>query len=231
MRKILLILALLSALCSCRSNGVRAFWTREGIAYEDIDAAKDRLARFAELAVAAPREDALAAMDVLFDSLLTDTVAYYLYADWMDAAFYNLHSPCRNADLYGKAVDRMVSDGILTDGDCAPFQQKREWIQLNRKGQPATLPGGPVSGRTLVLVLDLGCPSCHEALETWAAAPQWSGQPKLAIGCGYGPRPDVPGWEYRFPEDATSIFDPHLTPICFVVGADGTVEQPYTLAL
>jgi len=231
MRRILLLLVLLPTLFSCRSNGVRDFWPAEGIAYDDIDAAKDRLARFAELAVAAPQPEALAAMDVLFDSLLTDPVAYYLYSDWMDAAFYSLHSPCRDADLYGKAVDRMVSDSVLTDADCAPFLQKREWLRLNRKGRPATLPGGPVTERTLVLVLDLGCPSCREALETLAADPRWSGVPKRAIGCGYGPRPDVPGWDYRFPGDAAAVFDPHLTPVYFVVAADGTVEQPYTLAI
>jgi hypothetical protein len=51
------------------------------------------------------------------------------------------------------------------------------------------------------------------------------------VGCGYGSAPDVPGWEYVYPENANSVFDIHMTPVYFVVAADGTVESGYTLAL
>ena len=87
------------------------------------------------------------------------------------------------------------------------------------------------TARTLVLVLDLGCPTCREALETVATDPQWDGLQKLAVGLGYGPKPEVPGWEYLFPENGTTVFDLHMTPIYFVVNADGTVESGYTPAL
>ena len=222
----------LALLAGCQAGGVRDFWEKHSIDYTDYHAAEDRFADFAELAVAAPEEDALAAMDALFDKLQQDTAAYYLYSEWMDGAFYTLLSPCRNAVLYGKAVDRITSDGILHPYECEPFLQKREWMQYNREGEKAFVPGvSRFDARTLVLVLDLGCPTCRESLETLAADPQWNGLKKLAVGLGYGPKPEVPGWEYLFPENGTTVFDLHMTPIYFVVAADGTVEIGYTPAI
>ena len=222
----------LALLAGCQAAGVGQFWNTHSIDYSDIRAAEDQFADFAELAVSAPEEEALAALDVLFDKLKQDTVGYYLYSEWMDGAFYNLLSPCRNVALYGKAVDRIVADGILQPYECEPFLQRREWIQYNQEGAKAFVPGlSRFDARTLVLVLDLGCPSCREALETVAAAPQWSGLDKLAVGLGYGPKPEVPGWEYLFPENGAAVFDIHMTPIYFVAAADGTVESGYTPAL
>ena len=222
----------LALLAGCQAAGVGQFWNTHSIDYSDIRAAEDQFADFAELAVSAPEEEALAALDVLFDKLKQDTVGYYLYSEWMDGAFYNLLSPCRNVALYGKAVDRIVADGILQPYECEPFLQRREWIQYNQEGAKAFVPGlSRFDARTLVLVLDLGCPSCREALETVAADPQWSGFEKLAVGLGYGPKPEVPGWEYLFPENGAAVFDIHMTPIYFVAAADGTVESGYTPAL
>lgn len=224
----LLCLVLLSG---CQAQGVRDFWTTHDIDYTDIAAAEDRFADYAELAVASPQEEALASLDALFDLMKQDEVGYYIYSGWMDAAFYNLLSPCRNAGLYGKAVDRMAADGILSADECKPFLQKKAWVQRNLKGQKADVPGVEVSERTLVLVLNLGCPSCREALDALSASPQWAECRHVAIGCGPGEPPSVPGWEYFFPKNAPEVFDPELTPVYFVVSADGTVEVPYTLAL
>ena len=161
-----------------------------------------------------------------------DEVAYYIYADWMDSAFYHLLSPCRNAPLYAKAVDRLTTDGVLSESECAPYLQKRTWITYNQEGQPATLPDGILDGRrTLILILDPGCPSCKEALTTFSNAPEWADVRRVAICCGYGPQPDVPGWDYFTPEDATDFFDPQMTPVYFVVSTEGTVEKSYTFAI
>ena len=222
----------LALLAGCQASGVGEFWNTHSIDYSDIHAAEEQFADFAELAVAAPEEDALTALDALFDKLKQDTVAYYVYSDWMDGAFYSLLSPCRNITLYGKAVDRIVTDGILSTDECDPFLQKREWIEYNLEGTKAFVPGlSRFDTRTLVLVLDLSCPSCREALETLCADPQWDGVKKVAIGLGYGLQPDVPGWEYLFPENGTTVFDIHMTPIYFVIAADGIVERGYTPAL
>ncbi len=219
-------------LVSCGNAGVKEFWDSHSIDYSDIRAAEDQFAEFAERAVAAPEEDACAALDALFDRLREDEVAYYIYSEWMDAAFYSLLSPCRHAALYSKAVDRIVSDGVLPMDDCEPYLRKREWIQYNRVGEKATVPGvSSFDGETLVLVLDLSCPSCREALTKLAEAPEWAGLRHIAIGCGHGPAPDVSGWEYVFPEHTETVFDIQLTPIYFVVAPDGTVELPYTPAI
>ena len=216
----------------CQEAGIRDFWNTHGIDYSDVDAAQDQFAVFAENAVGAQEADALAAMDVLFDKLQEDEVAYYLYSDWMDDAFYNLLSPCRNAAIYEKAVERIVADGVLSEGEYAPYIQKLGWIQYNQEGAQAMVPGIVMNGnRTLVLVLDVGCPSCRDALTALAEREEWLHCRHIAVCCGYGPQPDIPGWEYVFPKNASDIFDPHLTPIYFVVSGDGTVEIPYTLAL
>lgn len=219
-------------LAGCQAPDVSTFWNTRDIDYSDIRAAEDQFADFAELAVRAPEQDALQALDVLFDKMKQDTVAYYIYSDWMDGAFYNPLSPCRNPALFSKAVERIVADGILDEHECDPFLQKREWIGYNLEGTQATVPGlSRFDTRMLVLVLDLGCPSCREALETLEADPRWEGVKKMAIGLGYGPEPAVPGWEYLFPENAAAVFDIHMTPVYFVVAADGSVESGYTLAL
>ena len=232
MKRFFFCILSLVLLVGCQGQDVSHFWDTHSIDYSDILAAEDQFAIFAEKAVAAPEADALTAMDGLFDHLLRDTVGYYIYSDWMDAAFYNLLSPCRNAPLYSKAVERMVTDGILNASEYGPFLQRRDWIQYNLAGGKATVPGlSDFDVRTLVLVLDKSCPSCREALERMAADPQWDGAAKVAVCLGFGPNPTVPGWEYLSPENAMTVFDIHLTPVYFVVSADGTVEIPYQLAL
>jgi hypothetical protein len=231
-KRVLALSLMILTLTSCHEQGVRSFWKTHSIDYSDYQAAENQFADFAEMAVAAPEKEALKALDVLYDQLKKDTVAYYIYSGWMEGAFYNLLSPCRNAPLFAKAVKRMETDGLFCQDECEPYQQKLNWLQYNLLGEKAVVPGMDTFGaRTLVLVLDLSCPSCRQALETLAEAPQWEGLDKVAVGCGRGPRPEVPGWNYLFPENATDVFDPHLTPIYFVVAADGTVEIPYSLAL
>ena len=218
MKRIFTAVLCLALLAGCRASGVGEFWNTHSIDYSDIHAAEEQFADFAELAVAAPEEDALTALDAFFDKLKQDTVAYYVYAEWMDGAFYNLLSPCRNPVLYGKAVDRMVADGILTENDYAPYLRRREWIGYNLEGAQAFVPG-------------MSSSDAREALEKLGGDPQWEGVRKMAVGLGYGPHPDVPGWEFLFPENGTAVFDIGMTPVYFVVAADGTVERGYTLAL
>lgn len=226
------IILCLALLMGCQASDIRGYWNTVPLLEGDISLSEDRFARFAELAAEAPEADALAALDVLFDRLKQDTVACYVYSEWVDGAFYSLLSPCRNAALYSRSVDRMLSDAVLDRNDCEPFLKKRDWIQYNLPGAPATVPGYPAfTEPTLVLVLDLSCPSCRKALEQLSADTRWAGVRRVAVCCGDGPHPAVPGWDYLFPEDANTVFDPHLTPIYFVVAADGTVESGYTPAL
>ena len=228
MKQLTAVVLCLALLSGCQAPNVSNYWNNRSIDYSDIQFAENQFADFAELASASNGQDALKAMDVLFDKLKKDTVAYYIYSNWMDGAFYSLLSPCRNAALYSKAVERIVADGILNMDECDPFLQRREWIQYNLKGTEAIVPGlSKTDTRTLVLVLDLGCPSCREALEAFAADPKWNEVQRMAVCMGYGPKPSVSGWNYLFPENASAVFDIHMTPICFVVAADGTVESGY----
>lgn len=226
------LLLSLALLFSCGRPGVKGYWDAHGLDYSNVLLAQDRFGEFCERAVAAPREEARKELDHLFDLLLQDTVAYYLYTEWIGSAFYSPLSPCRNAVLFSQAVQRMVQDGVLNQDECEPLIRQREWALLNIPGEPALVPGVALDGRrTLVLVLDLSCPSCREALELLAASPEWARVRRVAIGCGEGPQPAVPGWEYVFPDNAAAFFDPQLTPVYYVVSPDGTVEASYTLVL
>ena len=232
MRHSAVFILCLVLLTGCQASGIRGFWNDVPLLENDLSVSEDRFASFAEQAVSAPEEDALAAMDDLFDKMKQDPVAYYIYTEWMDGSFYSPLSPCRNAVLYDKAVDRIVADGILSADECEPFLQKREWILYNREGAKATVPGiSDFDTRTLVLVMDLSCPSCREALQKLAEDPQWNDVKKLAVCLGYGPQPSVPGWDYLFPENGDVVFDIHMSPFYFVVAADGTVESGYAPAL
>ena len=232
MKRFAVILLSLALLAGCQVSGVRDFWKDAPLLDDDISVSENRFADFAELVAKSPEADAIAALDLLFDRLKEDDVAYYVYSDWMEGAFYNLLSPCRSPALFTHAVDRMVADGIMNMDECRPFIQKREWISFNREGREATLPGVVPDGkRTLVLVLDLSCPSCREALDKLGEDSRWEGLRHIAICCGIGPEPSVPGWEYIHPDDASNVFDKRLTPIYFIVDSAGKVEQPYTPAL
>lgn len=222
----------LAFLTGCRASGIGGYWNNCPLLDNNLSISEERFADFAELAVAAPQADALFAIDALFDRLKQDTVAYYIYSEWMDGAFYNLLSPCRNATLYTRAVDRIVTDAVLSTAECDPFLKKRQWIGYNQPGERAVVPGYPsFTDRTLALVLDLSCSSCRQALEKLSSDPQWAGIRHLAVCCGDGSYPVIPGWDYIFPENPSAVFDPDLTPIFFIVAADGTVESGYSLAL
>ena len=187
MNRIWGILLCLTLLPGCRTESILTFWNTHSIDYSDVSAAQDQFAEFAEKAVASDEAEAIASLDVLFDKLKEDEVAYYLYSNWFDGAFYNPLSPCRNAALYSKAADRIVSDGILTASDAARFIQNKEWIMLNRVGSKAVIPGVPdINTRTLVVVLDPGCPSCRNALASLASDPQLGQLRRVAVCCGFG---------------------------------------------
>ena len=226
--KIILCLALLFG---CQASGIRGYWDNVPLLENDIRISEERFADFAELAVKAPEADALQAMDALFDRLCRDSVAYYIYSDWVDGAFYNLLSPCRNAALYNKAVERIVTDAVLRTDECEPFLKKKEWLGYNRPGDKAVVPGYTFTCRTLVLVLDLSCPSCRQVLEKLAADPGWADVHRLAVCLNHGTLPSDSDWEFLSGKNASAVFDPQITPIFFVVAADGTVESGYTFAL
>ena len=221
------LLISLALLVGCQGAGVKSFWKTHQINLDDIQLEETQFASFAQLAVESPEQDAMEALDGLFDILREDEVMYYVYTDWMDAVFYSLLSPCRSAALYSRAVEHMVGDGILTGSDIDVRLQRKEWINYNTKGATAIVPGAVIRERTLVLVLDQGCPSCKEALTKLSA--DWNDVRRIAICCGIGPPPIQHGWEYLTDNQSGAVFDPKMTPIYFVVAADGTVETPYTL--
>ena len=225
----LLVLACILVVAGCKENGLTAFWDDVPLLEENLSVSEDRFAGFAELAADVPEEEAMEALDKLFDRLQEDKVAYYVYAEWMEGAFYNFYSPCRSATLFSHVVQRIVSDGILSADECAPLQRKLDWIEVNQPGAPAMMPGiQPDGRRTLVVVLNLGCPACREALTDLASQPEWADVRRVALCCGHGPSPDAPGWEYAYPEHAASVFDLDMTPAYFVVAPSGLVEQSYT---
>lgn len=231
MRRIGVIFLSVILICGCRESRIVDYWNENGIDYSDVDAAQDRFAVYAELANAAKLPEAEASMDVLFDMLKEDEVAYYLYIDWLGAAFYNPLSPCRNPDIYAKAVGRISSDGILSEGERFMFEKRRDWSQMNKQGSPAVVPGIQLDGRrTLVLVVNLSCPSCMESLRSMASAPEWADVRRVAVCCGFGPAPETEGWEYTFLEDPSEYFDIELTPVYYVVSEDSLVESSYLIA-
>ena len=98
---------------SCKSPSVKGYWDNHKPDITDIRAAEDEFAKFAELAVAAPEEDAHAEIDKLFDLLKADEVAYFVYTEWVVTAFYSSASPCRNCPLFVYSMERVLGDGII----------------------------------------------------------------------------------------------------------------------
>lgn len=211
--------------------GLSGFWEGKTLLEEDIRVSEEQFADFAELAAAAPEDEALTALDALFDRLKAeDEVAYYIYAGWIEGAFYTPLSPCRSIPLFTRAADRIEKDGVLTPDECAPFVRKRAWMQLNQVGMPAVPAEAAASERlTLALVLDLSCPSCREALTRLSG--EYEGYRHLAFCCGRGSVPDIPGWEYISLPHYRDWFDLEMTPFYYLVDPAGVVTQSYTPAL
>jgi len=231
MKRIAALSLVLALFAGCQGKDLRSYWDNVPLLEDNVRESEDRFAEFAELAVKAPQEEAAAALDNLFDRLKENEVAYFVYSDWMSAAFYNPYSPCRNYFLFNRAVDRIFSDGIISEGDCPYLLQQREWMSYNLEGAKAVVPGVEPGGeRTLVLVLNLSCPSCRESIEKMDKDRQWQDVRKVAVCLGFGPVPENPDWETVVrPEHAPDIFDIDMSPFYFVVGKDGTVETTYTV--
>lgn len=231
MKRIAALSLVLALFAGCQDKDLRSYWDDVPLLEDNVRDSEDRFAEFAELAVKAPQEEAAAALDKLFDRLKENEVAYFVYSDWMSAAFYNPYSPCRNYFLFNRAVDRIFSDGIISEGDCPYLLQQREWMSYNLEGAKAVVPGVEPGGeRTLVLVLNLSCPSCRESIEKMDKDRQWQDVRKVAVCLGFGPVPENSDWETVVrPEHAPDIFDIDMSPFYFVVGKDGTVETTYTV--
>ncbi len=230
---VLAALSILLSACSPKS-GISSFWNNADISAvkSDFDGAREHFTEFAELTLRAPSEEAEKAIDVLFDRLAADEVAYYVYEEWCEGAFYNILSPYRNAALFEHIASRIEDDGILTDG-LERVRSLRRYNSLNLKGQPISLPkdltrpGGetvelPGGEELTVLVLNPSCRSCSAALKALADAPGRH----IAICFGSREVPSVPGWEYCFTSDIRRFFDTEAAPFWLAADADGTVTIP-----
>lgn len=226
------VLLSLLVLASCQNGGVKGFWDSVPLLEDDVHISEERFADFSELAVASPEKDAKAALDKLFNRLSEDEVAYYVYTEWIEEAFYSILSPCRNADLFTYAARRIDVDGIVDGRTRERMLREAAWMEYNQVGFPAIIPGvATPCQRTLVLLLDPGCPSCQVALETMSANPEWTDVARIAVCRAGGLRPDVKGWEYVYLAHPEAIFDPTFTPVYFVISEDGLIEQSYTPVL
>ena len=229
MNKLIISTLCLAVLAGCHNSGIRGYWDNAPLLDDDIAVSEDRFAIFAELTTKASPEDALIEMDNLFNHLSENEVAYYLYPEWLDGAFYSIYSPCRNFSLYSRAVERIVSDGILPMDECEQYIRRRDWFSYNLVGDKATVPSYVPDGRrTLFMVLDLGCSSCRQALEAMGSRKDVR---KVAIGLGRGPVPETPDWEFILSQDLDALFDIHQTPAYFIVSEYGDVETTYTPVL
>jgi len=249
LRRILTLTLTAAALLSCQSAGkkpaaddssvipseakesVSGYWSRHPWRIEEgvVDLREDTFADFAEIAVAAPQAEAISALGALLDSLKAkDAVSYYIYSGWVEGAFYHPLSPCRNFDLFAYAVGRFETDGIFDADECRPFSRKRDWMALGREGETAITPEPDPAGRgTLVLVLDLRCPSCRRALASLGIDPRWEGYRRVALCCGPGPLPTVPDWEYRPVGNPDRYFDLEAMPFYYVIDPAGVIVQSY----
>lgn len=229
------ILALIVSCCKSNS-GLAVYWQKHDVTVTESNyrEAQDCFAEFAELAVAAPVNEACAALDTLFNRLLADDVSYYVYSEWMVSAFHSFLSPCRNPALFAKAVGRLSSDGIMSREEVAPLMEIAAKDMLNLPGSPCTIPelmdaeGNPTpwtpGSETVFAVVNLDCATCVGALNALLEQPG----AHVALCYGRTPAPSIPGWEYRFSPALDDIFDLEAAPFWFTVGADGNVATPYS---
>ena len=230
MRTLLLItcLGFATVLAGCRHDSrIQDYWSDTDIAVtqSNYQQSEDRFARFSEEAIKAPSEDAVAALDSLFNKLKADDV----YSDWMVRSFYSILSPCRSAMLFGAAVNRIKEDGVLDAYYIERMERLLGYIQLNNIGDRCALPPGsinPDGKSTLYLVLDITCPSCIESLKKLSS--DQSCEERVALCFGGNSAPRVDGWKYCFPSEMEAFFDLESTPVWFTTTSSGIIDRPYT---
>ncbi len=225
---VIVMLSILLAGCNNRSI-LAGFWDDAGLTVTEDNyyEVQDRFARFAELLTEAPAPEAAEALESLFDKLQGNEVDYIIYSEWMEYAFHNYYSPCRNIALFGTAVRRIESDGILSPEEVGHLRKLEALDRLNRAGDRCTLPeGAEAEGPALYLVLDLDCRTCREALAGLAGTHPEAEH--IALCFGYSPIPDIPGWKYLRPEGLQDIFELEAAPFWFLTDADGTVLSTYS---
>ena len=224
-------------LSGCAGNdSVSKFWNGVDttVTEDNYSQAQDRFADFAELTVAVPAKQASAALDKLLDKLTSDEVSYYVYSEWLVAAYHSLLSPCRNPELFARCVERFRKDGIMNESEYAPLLELAAKDKLNAAGTELTLPllkdasGEPAtlafSQETVFAVINLDCATCVSALSALADKPG----KHVALCFGHTPAPEIPGWEYFYSDSMDEIFDLDAAPFWFTAGADGIIVTPYT---
>lgn|GEM_PF-1657823 len=231
-----LTLLLAAALAVSCSGGLAGFWDKGDLSVDrsNYSEQRDHFAEFAELTVGAPEKDVHAALDRMFDRLLADTVSYYVYADWVEAAFYNIYSPTRDAAIFEYATARMLADEIMPD-NVEEIEKQRRYNALNLAGASCILPelktpdgeilDVPGGEACIILVINPSCRSCASSLAALAEQPGRH----IAICFGSPIVPDSPVWEYCYASDFKSVFDMDAAPFWFAVDAEGTVTTPYSI--
>ena len=226
---LIVLLAILFAGCESGSN-IAGFWDDVDVTVteDNFNITQDRFAQFAELLVQAPEEEAVEALNPLFDKLLENEVDYIIYTQWMEYAFQNYNSPCRNPVLFEAVVERTEADGILAPEEVERLKGLVAIDKYNRAGEPCTLPDGVTpEGNTLYLVLNLDCRTCRQALA--ALAETHPDAAHVALCFGWSPVPDVTGWQYLKPEGMKDWFDLEAAPFWFLTDKEGRIEIPYSL--
>ena len=227
------ILVILFSACTQNARLAR-FWDVNDVTVtqDNYREAEDRFAVFCELAASATPEKASEALDKLMDKLSSDEVSYYVYSEWIVSAFHSILSPCRNPEVFAKAVERFCNDGIMSADECAPLCELAAKDKFNNAGSASTIPplfdaaGEPAPWQpgkeTLFAVINLDCATCVGALRSLEKEP---GE-HIALCFGNTPAPSVPGWQYRYSPELGKIFDLDAAPFWFTVGADGVVVKP-----
>ncbi len=224
-------------LSACSSgSGVSAYWNDVDptVNESNYPAQRDRFAEFAMLASTSEDKESCAALDRLMKKLRKDEVSYYVYSEWIEAAFYSIKSPSHDPVLFEHAADLMINDGMMPD-QAGRIERLRYYNSLNLSGQKCTLPAleaaddsaplVPGTQGCTILVVDASCRSCIGALSALSGSPGRH----IAICFGSPVMPQVPGWEYCTSPDIESVFDIHAAPFYFTVSKDGIVQTTYSI--
>ena len=236
MKRLCSILLTLACTLACQDAGLQRYWDKYGTDIDNYAEARDRFATFAELVVKAPEEEGIKAVNSLLDKVKADEVTYYVYSEWLVAAFHSIYSPCRNPAVFADVVKRFASDGIMTESEVEPLQELAAFDRLNLPGESCTLPDlnaedGTAAPwepgkETLFLVVNLDCASCVGALRSLSTEP---GE-HIALCYGRTPHPSIAGWTYCFMEAGDKVFELEASPFWFTVDASGNVVKAYTPA-
>ena len=248
------MLTMLCLSCVGPERRLETFWNGHDFGsldgFDDIGSAEDRFGDYIRLLERVRPEAAEKSLLAFLDSASRRSVAYTIWAGWLEGWLHAVDSPCRDDRLYASALKKIVSDNVIDPYLMEGFRQSLSVVGNASVGAPApdvclkTADGADfriadfAPERVLVCLLDAGCSYCTALLERSDRDCPEENLTRVAVFVNATPdvldglRDALPqGWIASWCPgreiESGEVFDLTMIPSRILVGSDAHIEKTY----